>query len=119
LIAIGFAPNGITIEARRDRVDTRARESRPRTSSIRDTFHRQDPAHPRTRRTTRESHLAVVEKPRGVSFWERGRSRDEDRPSLDDTVRSIVTGAIDALARFDHRRAHARRLACDQPLSDG
>jgi hypothetical protein len=69
--------------------------------------------HPRTRRTTYASRTAFVEKPFGVFFWKRGRSRDEDRPSLDDTVRSFIAGAIEALSRLHHRRACARRLACD------
>jgi hypothetical protein len=45
-IAIGISPNGIALEGRRDRVGMRARESRPHTSSIRDTFHRQEPHAP-------------------------------------------------------------------------
>jgi hypothetical protein len=69
--------------------------------------------HPRTRRTTYESRTAFVEKPCGVFFWKRGRSRDEDRPSLDDTVRPFIAGAIEALSHFHPRRACARRVACD------
>jgi hypothetical protein len=69
--------------------------------------------HPRTRRTTYASRTAFVEKPCGVFFWKRGRSRDEDRPSLDDTVRPFIAGAIEALSRFHPRRACARRVACD------
>jgi hypothetical protein len=69
--------------------------------------------HPRTRRTTYASRTAFVEKPCGVFFWKRGRSRDEDRPSLDETVRPFIAGAIEALSRFHPRRACARRVACD------